>query len=68
MIQSTRRILTTHTGSLPRPDRLLALMTAKEAGQPAYLLDLADLYDLRTDYPRAAECYRKVLAQVAGTR
>src|SRR5205807_371665 len=34
MIQSTRRILTTHTGSLPRPDKLLALMTAKEAGQP----------------------------------
>ena len=30
---STRRILTTHTGSLPRPQDLLALMTAKEAGE-----------------------------------
>jgi 5-methyltetrahydropteroyltriglutamate--homocysteine methyltransferase len=32
MKRSTRRILTTHTGSLPRPDGLLALITAKEAG------------------------------------
>ena len=30
---STRRILTTHTGSLPRPQDLLSLMTAKEAGE-----------------------------------
>ncbi|MBV8135601.1 MAG: cobalamin-independent methionine synthase II family protein [Deltaproteobacteria bacterium] len=34
MKRSTRRILTTHTGSLPRPQDLLALMTAKEAGEP----------------------------------
>jgi 5-methyltetrahydropteroyltriglutamate--homocysteine methyltransferase len=33
MKRSTRRILTTHTGSLPRPDELLAMMTAKEAGE-----------------------------------
>ena len=32
MKRSTRRILTTHTGSLPRPDGLLALITAKESG------------------------------------
>jgi 5-methyltetrahydropteroyltriglutamate--homocysteine methyltransferase len=34
MKRSTRRILTTHTGSLPRPENLLALMTGKEAGEP----------------------------------
>lgn len=34
MKRSTRRILTTHTGSLPRPQDLLAMMTAKEAGEP----------------------------------
>src|SRR5215831_16522817 len=34
MKRSTRRILTTHTGSLPRPQNLLAIMIAKEAGEP----------------------------------
>jgi 5-methyltetrahydropteroyltriglutamate--homocysteine methyltransferase len=34
MKRSTRRILTTHTGSLPRPQDLLAIITAKEAGEP----------------------------------
>jgi 5-methyltetrahydropteroyltriglutamate--homocysteine methyltransferase len=34
MQTSTDRILTTHTGSLPRPDDLIALLQAKEAGQP----------------------------------
>jgi 5-methyltetrahydropteroyltriglutamate--homocysteine methyltransferase len=33
MKRSTRRILTTHTGSLPRPQDLLAIMIAKEAGE-----------------------------------
>ncbi len=33
MKRSIKRILTTHTGSLPRPDGLLALMAAKEAGE-----------------------------------
>jgi len=32
---STDRILTTHTGSLPRPDDLVELMYAKEEGRPA---------------------------------
>jgi 5-methyltetrahydropteroyltriglutamate--homocysteine methyltransferase len=32
MKRSRRRILTTHTGSLPRPEGLLALILAKEAG------------------------------------
>ena len=34
MKRSMRRILTTHTGSLPRPQDLLAIMTAKEASEP----------------------------------
>jgi 5-methyltetrahydropteroyltriglutamate--homocysteine methyltransferase len=33
MKRSTERILTTHTGSLPRPDDLLPLIAAKEAGK-----------------------------------
>jgi 5-methyltetrahydropteroyltriglutamate--homocysteine methyltransferase len=32
--RSSERILTTHTGSLPRPDDLLDLMRAKENDQP----------------------------------
>src|SRR5207249_6490210 len=32
--RSTDRILTTHTGSLPRPQSLLQLMLARESGQP----------------------------------
>src|SRR5690348_10495207 len=34
MRRSTDRILTTHTGSLPRPDDLLAMLRAKEMRQP----------------------------------
>jgi 5-methyltetrahydropteroyltriglutamate--homocysteine methyltransferase len=34
MLRSTHRIVTTHAGSLPRPDDLRALVTAKAAGQP----------------------------------
>jgi len=33
MKRSTERILTTHTGSLPRPDDLIALVRQKEAGE-----------------------------------
>src|SRR6476646_2351343 len=32
--RSTDRFLTTHTGSLPRPDDLIAMMYAKESGVP----------------------------------
>ena len=35
MKRSTTRILTTHTGSLPRPWDLVDLMLAKEAGSPS---------------------------------
>ena len=34
MIRSTERILTTHTGSLPRPEDLIRMMFAKEEGVP----------------------------------
>src|SRR6476620_11066590 len=34
MKRSTHRILTTHTGSLPRPADLVALLNAKELGEP----------------------------------
>src|SRR3954471_22584649 len=34
MIRSTDRFLTTHTGSLPRPDDLILMMYAKEEGVP----------------------------------
>jgi 5-methyltetrahydropteroyltriglutamate--homocysteine methyltransferase len=34
MIRSTERFLTTHTGSLPRPDDLIRIMYAKEEGVP----------------------------------
>ena len=33
MIRSIDRFLTTHTGSLPRPDDLVRIMYAKEGGQ-----------------------------------
>jgi 5-methyltetrahydropteroyltriglutamate--homocysteine methyltransferase len=34
MQRSTERILTTHTGSLPRPDELARLLVARERGEP----------------------------------
>ena len=33
MKRSVDRILTTHTGSLPRPEKLVELMFAKEEGR-----------------------------------
>ncbi|MEA2929409.1 MAG: 5-methyltetrahydropteroyltriglutamate--homocysteine methyltransferase, partial [Hyphomicrobiales bacterium] len=34
MMRSSQRFLTTHTGSLPRPDDLIRMMYAKEEGVP----------------------------------
>ena len=42
MQRSTERILTTHTGSLPRPDGLMQMMLAREQGQPVDAGELAD--------------------------
>jgi len=41
MIRSTERFLTTHTGSLPRPDDLVRMMYAKEEGVPVDAAQLA---------------------------
>jgi 5-methyltetrahydropteroyltriglutamate--homocysteine methyltransferase len=38
--RSTDRFLTTHTGSLPRPESLIALMFAREAGEGVDAVDL----------------------------
>jgi 5-methyltetrahydropteroyltriglutamate--homocysteine methyltransferase len=42
MIRSTERFLTTHTGSLPRPDDLVRTMYAKEEGIPVDQQTLAE--------------------------
>src|SRR5579859_7817545 len=42
MKHSTERILTTHTGSLPRPEDLVQLMVAREQGKPVDAIVLAD--------------------------
>ncbi len=42
MIPSTERFLTTHTGSLPRPDDLFRMMWAKEEGVPVDQAALAE--------------------------
>jgi 5-methyltetrahydropteroyltriglutamate--homocysteine methyltransferase len=41
---------TTHTGSLPRPDDLLALMFAREGGEPVDDAELADAIERATAY------------------
>ncbi len=40
MKRSTERILTTHTGSLPRPDNLMQMMIAKEQGKLVHASEL----------------------------
>ena len=42
MKRSTERFLTTHTGSLPRPDDLIRMMYAKEEGVPVDRAALAE--------------------------
>jgi 5-methyltetrahydropteroyltriglutamate--homocysteine methyltransferase len=42
MKRSTERILTTHTGSLPRPEDLIRMMFAKEEGVPVDPVALGD--------------------------
>lgn len=42
MKRSTERILTTHTGSLPRPPELVPLVDAKDKGQPYDEADFSD--------------------------
>lgn len=57
MKRSTERILTTHTGSLPRPDDLIDLLYAEEAGE------IADRRSLRDRVERAvADSVRRQVA------
>jgi 5-methyltetrahydropteroyltriglutamate--homocysteine methyltransferase len=52
MLRSTDRFLTTHTGSLPRPDDLVRMMFAKEEGVPV-------------DGDALAACIRSAVSEVA---
>lgn len=54
MKRSSERILTTHTGSLPRPDDLVGLMWAREEGEA---------YDAALLERRVSETVRDVVAQ-----
>lgn len=49
MLRSTDRFLTTHTGSLPRPDDLVQIMFAKEEGVPVDAAALAARVKSATD-------------------
>ena len=53
MPHSVDRFLTTHTGSLPRPDDLIAMMYAKEEGGPV-------------DREALAQRIRSAVAEVVG--
>ncbi|HEY7063363.1 MAG TPA: cobalamin-independent methionine synthase II family protein [Chloroflexota bacterium] len=53
---SAERILTTHTGSLVRPDDLAALLVARDRGQP---------YDAQTLESRAREAVAAIVARQA---
>ena len=43
MKTSTQRILTTHVGSIPRPESVRALLRARVAGQPIDEAELAEI-------------------------
>ena len=58
MKRSTDRILTTHTGSLPRPDDLVQLMWAKEDGRP---------FDAAVLDRRISDAVREVVVQQSRT-
>ena len=56
MKRSTGRILTTHTGSLPRPPDLVAMLNAKELGKP---------YDRAVFATRVKQAIDKIVRQQA---
>ena len=58
MQRSTSRILTTHTGSLPRPGDLVAMLNAKELGEP---------YDKKAFAARVGRAISEVVQQQADT-
>ena len=61
MLRSEERILTTHTGSLPRPDDLIKMMFAKEEGVPvpdntnlsfrAFIMGTSELFKAKDQPP-----------------
>jgi 5-methyltetrahydropteroyltriglutamate--homocysteine methyltransferase len=58
MKRSTSRILTTHTGSLPRPPDLVAMLNAKELGDP---------YDRTAFAARVKRAIDEIVGQQAAT-
>jgi len=58
MHRSTSRILTTHTGSLPRPPDLVAMLNAKELGEP---------YDAKAFSTRVQHAIAEVVQQQVDT-
>jgi 5-methyltetrahydropteroyltriglutamate--homocysteine methyltransferase len=58
MQRSTSRILTTHTGSLPRPSDLVAMLNAKELGEP---------YDAKAFAARVSRAISEVVEQQVDT-
>jgi 5-methyltetrahydropteroyltriglutamate--homocysteine methyltransferase len=58
MKRSADRILTTHTGSLPRPADLMALLNARELGEP---------YDHAALAARVRRAVAEIVAKQAGT-
>ena len=58
MRRSTSRILTTHTGSLPRPADLVAMLNAKELGEP---------YDAKAFAARVGRAISEVVQQQVDT-
>jgi len=58
MKRSTERFLTTHTGSLPRPDDLIRMMFAREEGVPVDAAALAARVSAAVDevVQRQVEC------------
>ena len=50
MKRSTDRIITTHVGSLPRPERLEALLIQRDHGKPIDQLEFASEVDSALEY------------------
>ena len=65
MQRSTDRFLTTHTGSLPRPDDLIKMMFAKEEGVPVDPAALAERVRVRRRGDRRAS--RSMRASTSST-
>ena len=66
MHRSTSRILTTHTGSLPRPGDLVAMLNAKELGEPYDAKAFAARLSINPKEPdseRVTRAYRQLFSR-----